>query len=500
MASNAIRSAIGFFSGLLIARGLNPSGYGDLMFLLASFTAIRSLFDMGTSTAFYTFISQRQRDRRFYQLYYSWLLFQFIATFLMVLVVMPQSFIDRIWLGHSRSTILLAFSASFMQLQVWQTFNQVGEASRKTVRIQMIGMVLSIAHLLLVSLLLARAAVSVSIILWIFICEYLIATLLGSMYILRLSQPSAAADDSPLSIRQTLAEYWVYCKPLVALSLVGFFFEFADRWLLQHFGGAEQQGYYQIAYQFSAISLIATSSIINVFWKEISEAHEHKDSEREAAIYHRVNRGLVLFGAVISGLLIPWTDEIVGLFLGQAYVMAAPVLLVMFLYPIHQSMGQIGATMFLACGQTRTYMTISIAIMFINLPLTYLAVAPASGAFISGLNGGALWIAIKTVGVNIFSVNIMAWFIARSHNWQFDWLYQIVGIGATVVLGYLAKLFVGILWHVQADAWHLLLPFLTTGLIYSCAIALLIFSMPWLIGMKRIEILALVNEHLFFWK
>ena len=59
--SNALRALISFFTGLLIARALNPAGYGDLMFLLGSFVAIRSLLDMGSSSAFFTFLSQRSR-------------------------------------------------------------------------------------------------------------------------------------------------------------------------------------------------------------------------------------------------------------------------------------------------------------------------------------------------------------------------------------------------------------------------------------------------------
>src|SRR6185369_15717363 len=37
VASNVMRGAIGFFTGLLIARGLSPAGYGDFTFLLGSF-------------------------------------------------------------------------------------------------------------------------------------------------------------------------------------------------------------------------------------------------------------------------------------------------------------------------------------------------------------------------------------------------------------------------------------------------------------------------------
>jgi len=79
---------IGFVTGLLIARALNPAGYGDLMFLLGSFVAIRSLLDMGSSSAFYTFLSQRARGRRFYLVYFAWLALQFVATLALLALIL----------------------------------------------------------------------------------------------------------------------------------------------------------------------------------------------------------------------------------------------------------------------------------------------------------------------------------------------------------------------------------------------------------------------------
>src|SRR5260221_9055077 len=91
LGSNSIRSIIGLVSGVLIARGLNPSGYGDLMFLLGSFVAIRSLLDMGSSNAFYTFLSRHTQGHRFYLSYFAWLALQFVITLFFVALIIPDS-------------------------------------------------------------------------------------------------------------------------------------------------------------------------------------------------------------------------------------------------------------------------------------------------------------------------------------------------------------------------------------------------------------------------
>src|SRR4030067_1502480 len=91
-------------------------------------------------------------------------------------------------------------------------------------------------------------------------------------------------------------EYWIYCSPLIGLSLVGFLYNFSDKWLLQKFGGALQQGYFQIATQFSSVSLLATSSILSVFWKEIAESWAKRDYGRGGQVCRRGNRGVVMLG------------------------------------------------------------------------------------------------------------------------------------------------------------------------------------------------------------
>lgn len=487
--ANTGRSAIAFITGLIVARGLSPSGYGDYSFLLGSFIAIRSLLEMGSSSAFYTFISQKRRPRIFFLAYFAWLAIQFVFSTVLLTVIMPQEMINKVWLGHSRDMVFLAFAAAFMQQQVWLTINQIAESMRKTVRFQIVSIVLVIAHLVLVSLLLLSGRLSMIMLFWLIIGEYILAAIFSFRFLRQNDMESGAEDDEPFYFKVTLDDYKKYCKPLILLAWIGFVYEFADRWMLQRFGGAGQQGFYQIAYQFSSVSLLATSSILNVFWKDIAEANGRGDKARVALMYHKVNRGLVMFGAILSGLLIPWTEQIVRVFLGQAYLMAVPVLMIMFLHPIFQSMGQIGGTMLLASGYTHSYTVICTLFMIISLPLSYLAQAPPSN-LLPGLGLGAMGMALKMVLLTIFSVNVMAWVIARRNNWKYNWTYQVIGISAAVGSGFLAKWLVSFFSDVSTmtNKFMLIIPFLAATAIYAVLIAGLIWMLPWLVGMNREEI------------
>jgi len=302
-----------------------------------------------------------------------------------------------------------------------------------------------------------------------------------------------------LSLRRTANEYWVYCRPLVFLSIGAFVGAFADRWMLQHFAGASQQGFYQISNQFAAVSLLATTSILRIFWKEIAEASALNNDARVAYLYRKVTRSLVMFSAILSGFLIPWSEQIVSLTLGKAYIVAWPVLAIMFLYPIHQSLGQIIGTMFLAKEQTRTYTLMTVIIMLVSLPVSYFVQAPTSGALIPGLGLGATGMGLKMVVFNIFSVNIGAWIIARRHNWKFDWSYQVIGVSLVIGLGYLAKFVVGLHWNFNNITGYtgiirLSAPMLFTGVIYLSAITGLLWLMPWIAGMEREQIKAMLTR------
>src|SRR4051812_3568071 len=134
--SNAFRGAIAFLTGVFVARGLGPEQFGDFNFLLGTFLAIRQLMDVGTSTAFYTFMSQRPRGPSFLKIYAAWIALQFAVPFVLVALLMPQQWIDLVWLGQHKDIVLLGFAATFMQQQAWQAVTQIGESRRLTHRVQ----------------------------------------------------------------------------------------------------------------------------------------------------------------------------------------------------------------------------------------------------------------------------------------------------------------------------------------------------------------------------
>lgn len=441
MVANVLRAGFSFASGLLIARGLGASAYGDLTFLLGSFAAISQLLEMGTSAAFYTFISKHQRGPKFFAFYLGWLVFQFASTALVVGLILPDEMVARIWIGHDQGIVLLALAASFFTTQAWRMVSQLGEATRKTVVVQAAAVTQSIAHLALAAAAIYLDWLTIQAVMLLLVGEY--AVLVGFLGP-KLLRENLLAEQSERGVREEniVRDFTVYCKPLIVYAWVGFLYAFADRWFLQAYGGAEQQGFFAVGQQFANVSLIATISILRVFWKEVAEAQARSDHQRVQFLYRAVSRGLYCTAAWISCLLIPYSQELLAWTAGASYTSGWLCLALMFFYPIHQSLGQIQGAFLYASGQTAIYARIGLVMMAVSIPATYFTLA-SSSAVVAGLGLGSVGLALKMVGLQIISVNVQAYLIARTYRLTHEFGYQGAVVAFLFIAGWACKWLAG---------------------------------------------------------
>jgi O-antigen/teichoic acid export membrane protein len=481
--ANLSRAIITFGTGMLVARGLGPEQYGTMMFLLGTFAAARQLLDMGSGTAFFTFLSQRQRSRRFVGWYFAWLGVQFLLPLLAVGLLFPAAWVDLIWQGEQRSLVILAFLAAYMQSVLWSVILQMGESQRLTRWVQGVAVTIALVHCLLMVLAWWGGWLAVHTIFGLMIIEWGIAV---AVIVKQLRFPQMPEEhDTPKSV---VTEFWRYCLPLIPYTWLGFAYEFADRWLLQTYAGSVQQAYYSVAYQFGAIAAIATSSILNIFWKEIAEAHHQNNRERVALLYRQVSRGLFFVAAAGAGFLAPWAEDILRITLGAAYVGGATTLMIMFFYPLHQAMGQIGGTMAYATGRVAVYVKIGMVFLASSMVVTYFVLADAA-AYLPGLGLGSLGLAGKMVVMQILSVNALAWYLARSLEIKFDWLFQPVAALTCMAAGLLAYAIPQTMFDVGTQLW---LALLVAGMLYATLLLVLIWLAPSLAGLCRNDLAAAV--------
>lgn len=490
LVTNLLRAVINLSAGLLVARGLGPEDYGRFSFLIGAFLAIRHLLDLGSSNAFFTFISQRPRHRRFYMYYFGWLGVQSLGPLLVVGLIFPMQWVALIWEGEGRGLLLLAFAATFLQNRAWQTAVQIAESQRLTHRIQTLNLVVAAFHLVTVALLWTTGALTVSRLFLLIFVEYAFA-LLVSAKVLNVSIASVDPDRLP----STFKEFGNYCGPLVPLAGVAFVYEFADRWLLQHYGGAVEQAYYAVGAQFAAVSLIATTSVLKIFWKEIAEAHERGDKERTANLYRRVHRVFYMVTASIAGFLIPWAEDVVRVILGPAFVAGAMTLAIMFLYPVLQTVGQINGTMLYATAQSRAQAIIGVAFMLCSIVVAYFVLAPPT-ALVPGMGLGATGLAIKMVGMAVLQVAALMWWTARVNEWEVDWVHHLIGISVPLAAGFLSRWFGELALFSNFPVPMKLIIVMTA---YLMQLALSVLLMPWLVDLSRQNVRSAVSATLGRW-
>lgn len=496
--TNAVRAAISLAVGLLVARGLGPDDYGNLAYLLGSFWAIRALLDLGSSSAFYTFIAQRGRSYHYYSAYFAWLFFQLAFSLALVTVILPDYVTEKFWLGINSDLIVTALVATFLQNQVWLTLVQIHESLRKTVRIQFASVCIIVAHLFLVGLLLLGDWLSLRSLLWAIIAEYFLAVVWLSV---TLRSQHVNHKESISEVRfsyeswySVFIAYAKYCRPMAVIAVFTFAYEMVDRWLLQRYGGSQQQGFYQVAAQLSTISLLAASSLLNIFWKEIAEANERGEHERVANLYQKSIQSLVFLASFVSCFLAPWAEKLVDSLLGAAFHSSWPVLALMLFYPIHQTVGQINGTLFMATGRNSVYMVLTVTGLVISLPISYLLIAPETAWGEIGLGMGAMGLALKIVGLNFIFVNIQTFVISRQYGIPFRWLESVIVVLILLLISFVSKFSVDQI-HLLIKAtktiatpWITLLDMGLACFLYATTCITLLVKMPRLLGISQDEV------------
>jgi O-antigen/teichoic acid export membrane protein len=160
---------------------------------------------------------------------------------------------------------------------------------------------------------------------------------------------------------------------------------------------------------------LATISILRIFWKEIAEAHHQGNMDKMQRLYQKTTRILYFIGAFIAGALIPWSAEILDITVGDEYIDGKITFMIMLVYPVHQSMGQIGGAVLFATEKVKLQTIIGSVFMITSILVAYFVLAP-SDAVIPGFNLASEGLAWKMVVLQFIQVNILAYVIARVFN------------------------------------------------------------------------------------
>lgn len=479
--ANVVGAGLSFAASLLLARGLGADKFGDFSFLLASFAAINTWLDLGTSNAFYTFACQGGDTRRHSRAFAAWLSLRFALVALAV-VLLPSGWLARIWLGHERRFIFLALVAFFASVPLYTFLTQLAESVRHTLFIQTARVALAVVHFAVIIALWASHRLSVPVLFAVIIAEYVVLSGYFAACFEWSSLPSGKGEHPPL-VRQ----YAAYCAPLALNCVLCALTEFGDRWLLQFFAGSSQQGFFSISQQFAAGALLATTSLINIYWKEIAELRARGELQALSDLYVRASRLLFFVSGAAAALAIPFSRSLLVRLAGPAYESAWPALAAMFLYPVFQTLGQLNGVFFYATEDTKTLVAIASASNALGLILSYFVLAPRT-AVVPGLAFGAFGLAMRWslwLGVTmVVQCSVVARRVGRRSDVAHHGGVLLFLIGASTLAYLAASSLVRALHPGAPDLWT----FLLFAPLYGSAIASFVLSAPEHAGTSRAQL------------
>lgn len=417
---NILNSFISFITSIIVIRYLTPTEYGNFQFLFSIFVTILTFANLNTQNGYFTFISQKKEPFLFYRDYIIWEFIQLSVVLSIVLLIYFTGIVD-LFLNQDIVLVVLALLAVYGTKNIRELITNTFESKRMTTFYLKSIFVINVLNLVLIALFAINDMLNIAIIFTFIILEFGIYLLIAIIVFWK--RKSEFIEETKIyNFRLNINRYFNYVKPLFFSSLVVSVYLFLERWLLQKYGGAEEQAYLALAIQFSTIILILTTSILKIFWKEVAEHMADRNLQVLEKIFVSATENIFIITSLISIFFMINAKEIIVFIYGEKYISGVIVFMLISFYTIHQTLGQLYGTFMLASEETKSYSYISIVFSMMAIPLMFIAVAPKD---MYGLELGATGVAIVMVFVQLLSVNTIGYIIKRTFGFQSMFLFQL---------------------------------------------------------------------------
>jgi len=291
--------------------------------------------------------------------------------------------------------------------------------------------------------------------------------------------------------KEYIKEFYSYSSPLIIFSIFALIEGIFDRWILQKFAGSAQQGFYGLSLRIASLCFLFSSAMMPLIMREFAIAFGEKDNKRIKEIYIKFVPIFFFISAFIAIFTSFQSDKISLILGGAQFKNAQASMMIMALYPIHQTFGQFNGSYFLATNNTKLYSTIEIIFLVLGIPLTFFLIAPSN---FFGLNLGSIGLASKMVLIQVIGVNVELWFISKILKFPYFLLLkkQMSVIIFLCLYAYCSFLIADYLFS------NVLLSFLFSGLLYTIYLIIFIYFVPSIISSSKPELIgyyqSLVNK------
>ena len=470
--SNILTFSMSSIITILVPRSLGPTDYGNFSYLNNFFSKILGFFSFGTVLAFFTKLSQRPNEHKIIRFYIYFLLFVFVVSTLFLSFVYITGSNKLLLNEINYQIVVLAFAYSFL-LYLINILRQVNDAYAFTIISEKIFMTQKFLSLLIVLSLYFLDALNI---VFYFAHLILVSSLLLLAFIYYLDSQKIKPFDksnrlSNLEIKKYFLEFYNYSHPLFTLGAVALIFAFGERWLLQYYGGSEQQGFYSFSFAITSIIFLFTGAMSPLFTRDFSIAWDKKDFIHMRFLFNKFIPPLVALASFFS-FFIAFNGTKIGVLLGgESYENAGLSIAFMSIYPIHQTYGQLCGSVFIASGKTKLMRNISIPISLLGFCVSAYLLLPVK---YGGLNLGSLGLVYKMVFLQFLVVNFYLYHCSKilSLSFLYNMKKQIVIMLTFLILAFLVNIFFEMLLG------NLLFQFLLSGFVYILLSIIIVILFP----------------------
>lgn len=413
--ANFISLLLGVITQVLVPRALGPAVFGQMSYLNSIFQQIFSFLDLGFINYFYTRFASNSKDSLISTFYIIYFFAISGLIFLFTVVILTTDLWLVFSIGASEYFLYSFFWALLFTLTL--IFDKCADALGLTVRAEKIRISNKIFFAFLLVFLLYSTDFNLRIYFYYMFALYL--SLLIQFYFLFIGVNEkifSQLREVLQKFKELFFEFLQNSKHLITLISLGSLAIVIDRWLLQFVGGDEQQGFYAFAYLLASICMIFTSAFIPLIWREITFNLSADNKPYLSATIESSFRLIFILATSICCFLFIFGDIFLLIAAGERYEKALVVVLIMSLYPIHQTYGQLSSAMFIALSQTKILSIISCSYIITGIIFSPLFMLNLE---IFGIESAAVGLAIKMVIWQYISVNTQLYFNCKYANYSF---------------------------------------------------------------------------------
>lgn len=482
--SNIVNGLINAVLVAIVPKALGPVAFGQFSYLQQFFSQVVSFLDAGSSMAFFTKLSANHRR---YELITFYFMYSFAVLVLMTIFVYTAKklgYTNIMFPDIPEQYLYVGMGLGFLTWLV-QTYIKISDAYALTTSVEIFKIVHKIITMLLLFYFVSYMVFDLSAYFYFNYIALISFIIVISLLFINRGVFTKKILIFHLQFYKLIKEFAIYSYPIFVFSIVGVGVGLLDIWLLQKISGSAETGFYGLSYSIAAMCFLFTSAMTPIITREFSKSFENKDTEQIRRLFFTYIPMLYSVAAFFAIFVSFQSENLIYIFTDEKFKNANLALIVMALYPIHQTYGQLTSSLFFATNQTNIYKNIGLASSFFGLILTFL--------FLYIFELGALGLAWKMVLSQIVGVNIQLYFNCKFLKIPMGSFlkHQIYSIVFFVVLAFMAT-------NSFFATSSVLLNFLLYGAIYTLLVIIGALIFPEIFATTRGKIRAIFfrNERL----